>query len=166
MIKKIKKPRKPREQKARKSWDERMKQMRLFFLTHGHTQVLTRGENKELGRWLSSVRCKIRDGILPTRQVQDFVSMDQWKFETGVFLEQERQAMVAAAAQEATAAETKGEEPPEDESVSTHTSSIRRQYADTSAVEYAAGVPRELIVDQTKEAPASPSSNSRSFSNP
>jgi len=88
---------KKREQKPRKSWDERMREMRVFFLAHGHTQVLTRGENKELGRWLSSVRCKIRDGLLPARQVQEFRLMENWKHEKDVAaLKQERQALSLA----------------------------------------------------------------------
>ena len=74
---------KPSVHKIRKSWTERMKQMRLFFLTHGHTQVLTRGEYKDLGRWLSSMRCKIRNGTLPKHLFDEFRKMDLWKLEMG-----------------------------------------------------------------------------------
>ena len=70
-----------RTPRTRKSWAERMKEMRCFFLTYGHIQVLTRGQHRDLGRWLSCVRCKIRHGSLPENQLQDILGMRSWKLD-------------------------------------------------------------------------------------
>lgn len=151
-----------REQKARKSWDDRIRQMRLFFLTHGHTQVLTRGEDKELGRWLSSVRCKIRDKVLPPRRVQEFDAMEHWELETGHFLDQERKTVAADVSTADTRAKQQESYLVGDNSGYSSTPAS----ATNAAVLGAAGVPREMIVNyppyhhQTSslEAPISPGS--------
>lgn len=69
--------------RVRKTWDERMKEMWCFFLAHGHTQVQTRGEDRELGRWLSNTRCRLRDGLLPQHLAKEFLAMERWNLEDG-----------------------------------------------------------------------------------
>ena len=53
-------PGRPRGKRGpKKTWSERMREMREFFLNFGHIQVPTRGAHRELGRWLS---CKYFTG--------------------------------------------------------------------------------------------------------
>lgn len=48
-----------------KFFDEQYRELLEFRKLHGHTDVLTRGEHKGLGSWLSSLRCTFRSGELP-----------------------------------------------------------------------------------------------------
>ncbi|CAB9509472.1 expressed unknown protein [Seminavis robusta] len=125
--------------KTRKSWDQRMQQMWNFFLTYGHTKVQTRGEHKELGRWLSRVRCNMRDGLLPQHHVKEFLAMQEWTME-------DNEAAAAAAAQRAKAAKKAPAPPaarPKDDGASTGSNhSSRRNSAATAVTDDA--VPTEL----------------------
>lgn len=65
----------------KKTWEERMMQMREFFRKYGHVQVSTRGEHRELGRWLSSMRGKARTNSLPRNRLKEFLEMQEWTTE-------------------------------------------------------------------------------------
>ena len=52
----------------RKSFEERYSELVFFKKRFGHCDVLTTGDYKGLGRWVSTLRCRFRDGEVPAQQ--------------------------------------------------------------------------------------------------
>jgi Helicase associated domain len=63
------------QSQTRKSFNVHYGHLFQFYQKHGHSLVPTRGEHKRLGRWLSNLRCKFRDGGLPPDQLKNLLQL-------------------------------------------------------------------------------------------
>jgi len=66
---------------TRRCFEERYRELQVFHKRFGHCDVLTTGEYRGLGRWVSNLRCRHRTGLLPAYQAALLHELGSFGFE-------------------------------------------------------------------------------------